>query len=154
MLTWHYPQSESRWDLQHRLWSLLLSQQTNQPGNARSSGYVSRSLPGDQGSQPFINERGQPAPAGTVGASAWASSAISVSLGAARHDISTGCSTMKPGRSLLCHMLCISISGCLLTQSKALDSHSLSPSQKSLRGCAELLRTSWKNSLGKQQGSE
>lgn len=83
-------------------------------------------------------------------AAAQAFSSLSVSLGTAQHDISTGCSTLKSGWSLPCHVLCISILGCLLTQSKALNSHSLSPSQKAVRDSAKLLTTFWKKSVVKK----
>jgi len=56
---------------------------------------------------------------------AWAFSSLSVSLGTAQRDISTGCSGLKSGQSQPCHVLSISIPGCLPTQSKALNSHSL-----------------------------
>lgn len=56
---------------------------------------------------------------------AWAFSLLLVSLGTDQHDISTGWSSPKSGQSLPHHMLCISMLGCLLTQSKALNSHSL-----------------------------
>lgn len=69
---------------------------------------------------------------------AWAFSSLSVSLGTAQHDLSTGCSALKSGQSLPCHMLCISILGCLLTQSKALNSHSLSLTESNKGLCQAL----------------
>lgn len=77
-------------------------------------------------------------------AAAWAFFSLSMSLGTAQRDISTGCSTLKSGQSLPCHVLCISILGCLLTQSKALNSHSLPPLQKAIGDSAKLLTTFWK----------
>lgn len=65
-------------------------------------------------------------------------SSLLVSLGTAQHDMSTGCSTLKSGQSLLCHMLCISILGSLLTQSKALNSHSLSLTESNKGPCQAL----------------
>lgn len=93
---------------------------------ADNSNYSNRLYTRGQGSQILSMSTGSLRVQAEKQPAAWALSPLSVSLGTAQGDISTGCSMLKSGQSLFCHMSRINILSCLLTQCKALNSHSLS----------------------------